>query len=125
MAIEYSPATRSRNMALVLLCKVTLSAFRPRMYLVQRASSFQYSLKPASKPLSGPARSRSSRATTPLYLGLATSSQVFGKRHDLKTHRRQSRIVQKQGIRLHGVVGFDGAGGAQHHRRALAQDHVG
>src|SRR4029453_3422549 len=107
MEMAYSPATSRRNIALVLLWTVTLSAFRPRINFVQRASSFQYSLKPARSPLKGPALTGSSKATIPLSFGvdhvfpglgqifLLELFDVVRERHDLQAYRRQSGIVQK------------------------------
>ena len=114
--MEYSPAINRRNIALVLLCTVTLSALRPRINLAQRASSFQYSLVPASNPLNGPARKwiveRHHAFIFRIDHILPALRQLFGFklfrvvgiRYDLQTHRRQCRVVQQQRAGLHGVI---------------------
>src|SRR5262245_13078977 len=79
MQIAYSPETTRRNIALVLLWTGTLSAFNPLTKRVNRASSFHCSFSAANIELSGPALIGSSKATIPLYFGLATSSQLLGR----------------------------------------------
>src|SRR5215831_3331683 len=79
MQIASSPEITNRNIALVLLCTGTFRAFKPFTKLLNLASSFHCSLRPASIELNGPARIGSSKATCPLNFGLATSSQLLGR----------------------------------------------
>src|SRR5258706_7766462 len=79
MQIGYSPEITKRNIALVLLCTGTPNAFSAFTKLLKRLSSFHWVFSPESIELNGPARMGSSSATSPLYFGLATSSQLLGK----------------------------------------------